>query len=87
MVGDRNDRAQVQLSDQVEQKEHQVLLRKPLHRRGRQQQRLLRIPGTEGFGLAHAQFSRPDPLQLRGSGQIQSRLWRKRGAGLCATGS
>jgi hypothetical protein len=54
----------------------------PLHRRGRQQQRLLWIPGPEGFGLAHARFSRPDPLQSLGSGQIQSRLWRtsRRGA-------
>jgi hypothetical protein len=42
----------------------------PLHRRGRQQQRLLRVPGTEGFGLAHAPFSRPDPLLSLESGQI-----------------
>jgi hypothetical protein len=49
--------------------------------------RLLRIPGREGFGRAHGQLSRPDPLRSLGSGQIQSRLWRQPAAGLCATGS
>jgi hypothetical protein len=53
-----------------------VVLRQPLHRRGRKQQGLLRVPGTEGFGLAHDPFSRPDRLLSLGSGQIGGRLWR-----------
>jgi hypothetical protein len=47
-----------------------LVLRQPLHRRGRQQQGLLRVPGAEGFGPAHDPFSRPDGLQSQGSGQI-----------------
>ena len=84
---DRINRREIQLSGQVQQEEHQMVRRQPLHRRGRQQQRLLRVPGTEGFGLAHAPFFRPDPLLSLGSGQIGGRLWRSGWRGLCATGS
>jgi hypothetical protein len=70
----RNDRAQIQLSNRILQKKHQVLLPQPLQRRRRQQQRLLRIQWSDGYGLAHAQFSRPDPFESLESGQIQSSL-------------
>ncbi len=73
---DRIDGREVQLRGQIQQKEHQMVRRQPLHWRGRQQQRLLRVPWAEGFGLAHAPFSRPDPLLSLGSGQIGGRLWR-----------
>jgi len=39
--------------------------RQPLHRRGRQ--RLLGVPGAEGFGLDQVPFYRPDPLLSLGS--------------------
>jgi hypothetical protein len=71
-----NDRREIQLCGQVQQEKHQMVCRQPLHRRGRQQQRLLRVPGTEGFGLAHGPSSRPDPLLSLRSGQIGGRLWR-----------
>jgi len=67
---DRIDRREIQFGGHVQQEEHQMVRWQPLHRRGRQQQRLLRVPGTEGFGLAHAPFSRPDPLLSLESGQI-----------------
>jgi hypothetical protein len=41
-----------------------VVLRQPLRRRGRQQQRLIRVPGADDFGLARAPLFRPDPLLL-----------------------
>lgn len=75
---DGMDGFQIQLSDQIQQGEHQVVLRQPVHRRWRQQQRLLGVPGAERFELSHTPFSRSEPLRSRGSGQIQGRLWRGR---------
>ena len=66
----RIDGRVIELGGHVQQEEHQMVRRQPLHRRGRQQQRLLRVPRTEGFGLSHAPFYRPDPLLSLGSGQI-----------------
>ena len=73
---DSINRREIQLSGQVQQEQHQLVRRQPLHRRRWQQQRLLRVPRTEGFGLAHAQLLRPDSLLSLGSGQIGGRLWR-----------
>jgi len=67
---DRIDGREVKLRGQIQQEEHQMVHRQPLHRRGRQQEGLLRVPGTEGFRLAHAPFFRPNPLLSLGSGQI-----------------
>lgn len=66
----RIDGREIQLGGHVQQEEHQMVRRQPLHRRGRQQQRLLRVLGAEGFGLYHDPFYRPDPLLSLESGQI-----------------
>lgn len=51
---DRMDGREIQPRGQIPPEEHQLVRRQPLHRRGSQPQRLLRVPGTEGFGLARA---------------------------------
>jgi hypothetical protein len=45
---------EIQLVDQIPQKEHQMALEQPVDRRGRRQPGLLRQPGEEGLGLAHS---------------------------------
>ncbi len=67
----------IQLCGQIQQEEHQLVLRQPLHRRRREEQGLLRVPGAERLGLDHAQVSPPEPLQSLRSGRIQGRLWRE----------
>ena len=78
---------EIQLSRQIQQEEHQMVRRQPLHWRRRQQQCVLRFPWALGCGLAHAQFSCPDTLVSQGSGQIWGRLWRSQWPTLFAAGS
>jgi hypothetical protein len=74
-LGRDQDLGEIQLVDQIQQEIHLVVFLEPLARRGRQQGGLLRLPGAKGLALLHAPFSRSDPLQSLGSGQIQRRLW------------
>lgn len=82
---DRIDGREIQLGGDVQQEEHQMVRRQPLHRRGRQQQRLLRVPGAEGFGLFHAPCYRPDPLLSLRSGQVLGVCGEAGGGVMCDT--
>jgi hypothetical protein len=61
---------EIQLCRQNQQEEHQVVLWQSLDRFGGKQQRLLGVPGAEELGLENIPFSRSEPLQSQGSGQI-----------------
>ncbi|QPN66572.1 hypothetical protein [Synechococcus sp. CBW1006] len=56
---------------EIQQDRHLTVLGQLLTRRGMQQGGLIRLPGAKGLAVLHAPFSRPDPLQSLGSGQIQ----------------
>lgn len=62
------DFTKIQLSWVIQQEERQMLLRQQVHWWGRQEQRLLGIPGAEG--LAHGPIFQAYPLKLLDFGQI-----------------